>query len=47
MEQDRRASSHTNMMISRLQRELDDTKDEAKKKELQKEIENLRAGQLK
>jgi hypothetical protein len=47
MEQDRRANSHTNMMISRLLRELEETKDDVKKQALQKELEELRAGQLK
>ena len=31
MAQDSRANSHTNMMISRLLRELEETKDEARK----------------
>jgi hypothetical protein len=47
MDQGNRASSHTNMMIARIQRELDETKDDTKKKTLQKELDDLRAGQLK
>jgi hypothetical protein len=47
MDQDRKANSHTNMMISRLMRELEETKDAAKKQALQKELDELRAGQFK
>lgn len=46
-EQDRKANSHTIMMISRIQRELEETKDAARKQALQKELEELRASQLK
>jgi hypothetical protein len=34
------------MMISRILRELEETKDEARKQVLQKELEELRASQL-
>jgi hypothetical protein len=47
MNQDRQANSHTNMMIARLQRELDETKDEKRKQEIQKEMNNLRGGLIK
>jgi hypothetical protein len=47
MDQDRRANSHTNMMISRLLREMEETKDAGKKQTLQKQLDELRAGQLK
>jgi hypothetical protein len=32
------------MMIARLQRELDETKDDKRKQEIQKEMNNLRGG---
>jgi hypothetical protein len=35
------------MMISRILRELEETKDETRKQALQKELEELRASQLK
>jgi hypothetical protein len=37
-------NAHTNTMISRLQRELDETTDVKRKQEIEKEINNLRAG---
>lgn len=37
-------NAHTNTMISRLQRELEETKDVKRKQEIEKEITNLRAG---
>ena len=37
-------NAHTNTMLSRLQRELDNTKDEKRKQAIQKEMDNLRGG---
>lgn len=47
MNQDRQANNHTNMMIARLQRELDETKDAERRKEIEKEMNNLRGGLVK
>jgi hypothetical protein len=44
MNQERQTNSHINMMIARLQRELDETKDDKRKQEIQKEMNNLRGG---
>jgi len=43
MGNDSRANSHTNMMIARLQRELEETKDAARKLKIQEELNALRA----
>ena len=37
-------NAHTNMMLSRLQREFDESKDIKRKQEIQKEMDNLRGG---
>lgn len=37
-------NAHTNMMISRLQRELEKTTDAKRKQEIEKEMNNLRGG---
>ncbi len=47
MAQDVRANSHTNMMISRLQKELEETKDEARKRKIEQELGELRASLVK
>jgi hypothetical protein len=47
MEEDSRANSHTNMMIARLQRKLEDAKDPAERAALQKELDALRASLMK
>ncbi len=44
MAQDRNQNAHTNMMISRLQRELEETTDLKRKQEIEKEMNNLRGG---
>ena len=47
MAQDGRANSHTNMMISRLQRELEETKDETRRQKIEHELNELRASLVK
>jgi len=37
-------NAHTNLMLSRLQRELDESKDDKRKQEIQKEMNTLRDG---
>jgi len=44
MNEDRNKNAHTNMMISRLQRELEETKDPQRKAEIEKEMNVLRGG---
>jgi hypothetical protein len=44
MDENRNKNAHTNMMISRLMRELEECKDENRKKEIEKETNSLRAG---
>ena len=44
MNEDRNKNAHTNMMISRLQRELEETKDSKRKQEIEKEMNDLRGG---
>jgi hypothetical protein len=44
MTQDRNKNAHTNMMISRLLKELEETKDAKRKQEIEKEMNNLRGG---
>jgi hypothetical protein len=43
MKDDARANSHTNMMIARLQRELEDSKDAVRRLKIQAEMDALRA----
>ncbi len=44
MNEDRSRNAHTNMMISRLLRELDETKDPKRRQEIEKEMNDLRGG---
>jgi hypothetical protein len=37
-------NAHTNLMISRLTRELESTTDAKRRQEIQKELDNLRGG---
>jgi hypothetical protein len=37
-------NAHTNTMLTRLQREFEETKDAKRKQEIQKEMNNLRGG---
>jgi hypothetical protein len=43
MGNDAKANSHTNMMIARLQRELEECKDVARKLKIEEELNALRA----
>jgi hypothetical protein len=44
MDENRNKNAHTNMMIARLQRELEETKDKKRMQEIQKEMNNLLGG---
>jgi EAL domain-containing protein (putative c-di-GMP-specific phosphodiesterase class I) len=43
MDDTRRLASHANLQIRRLEKELEETADKAKKNEIEKEIERLRS----
>jgi hypothetical protein len=42
MDEKRQLASHANLQIKRLERELEETTDQAKKEKIQKEIDELR-----